>query len=163
MKKCLSVMFIMMAVVLMMIIPSNKTLAATAPKVLTIEASQNSGAINASGTTEAGVLAVAVTVYSEDGSKVVTMKTTDVNDNNEYSSSIEVPNGNYIVRAANYDGGEFVETKLTVDTAKEENSDSSKKGSPKAGDMFIVYGGIIAVAAIALIAVLVIKNKKNNK
>ena len=70
-----------------------------------INASINDNKISVDGTVNNGVLAVAILVYEEDGTTLVTMATTSVDSNDKYSDTIDVtPGKKYIVKAANYDG-----------------------------------------------------------
>lgn len=73
-----------------------------------------SGVITVSGEAENGTLAAAIVVYNSEDSSFVTMQTTSVNDENKYSYDIELGKGKYIVRVADYDGGDFKESCITV-------------------------------------------------
>ena len=89
--------------------------------VKTINASITNNKISVDGTVDNGVLAVAIMVYEEDGTTLVTMKTTSVDSNDKYSDTIDVTAGKkYIVKAANYDGGEYITKKVTEETKKED-------------------------------------------
>lgn len=89
--------------------------------VKTINASITDNKISVDGTVDNGVLAVAIMVYEEDGTTLVTMKTTSVDSNDKYSDTIDVTAGKkYIVKAANYDGGEYITKKVTEETKKED-------------------------------------------
>ena len=57
--------------------------------VKTINASINDNKISVYGTVNNGVLAVAILVYEEDGTTLVTMATTSVDSNDKYSDTID--------------------------------------------------------------------------
>ena len=89
--------------------------------VKTINASITNNKISVDGTVDNGVLAVAIMIYEEDGTTLVTMETTSVDSNDKYSDTIDVTAGKkYIVKAANYDGGEYITKKVTEETKKED-------------------------------------------
>ena len=105
---------------------------ATTLDVKTINASITNNKISVDGTVNNGVLAVAIMVYEEDGTTLVTMETTSVDSNDKYSDTIDVTAGKkYIVKAANYDGGTYVTAEVdgTVNDSNNntnnENSDNS--------------------------------------
>lgn len=169
MIKKINVIIAIVAMVLIMLVPARYSFAAD-EEILTMEATQSGGKISVSGKTIDGILAVAINIYSEDGSTFIKMKTSSVNDNNEYSDSIEVPEGNYLVRVADYDGGDYKEQVVKVDSNEEEEekaeetTDESKEGksvtnSPKTGDIIAMYLGIIAISG----AILFIAVRKRNK
>ena len=58
--------------------------------VKTINASINDNKISVDGTVNNGVLAVAILVYEEDETTLVTMETTSVDSNDKYSDTIDV-------------------------------------------------------------------------
>ena len=96
--------------------------------VKTINASITDNKISVDGTVDNGVLAVAIMVYKEDGTTLVTMKTTSVDSNDKYSNTIDVTAGKkYIVKAANYDGGEYITKKVTEETKEDEKTDTGTK------------------------------------
>lgn len=131
MKKRISLIIILVAFVLIMIIPA-KNVYALNKQITTFEATQNNGEISVSGTTEAGALAVAIAIYNEDGTELITMQTTEVNSSNEFSATIALESGNYLIKVADYEGGTFSEksiTKITnnTNTEAEEKSDVEKE------------------------------------
>ena len=127
--------------------------AASVPNVLTLDASIKNGVISAEGTTEDGVLAVAIMVYDEDGKELIAMQTTSVDDSNKYSDTIKVKKGNYIVKAVNYDGGNYV-TKEVI-SPKEE-----KESNPNTGDNIGLYITLGAVALVGIIGMTIVLKKR---
>lgn len=103
---------------------------AASPNVKTIDASISGNTISVEGTVENGVLAVAILVYEEDGTTLVTMETTSVDSNNEYSDTIDVTAGKkYIVKAANYDGGTYVIAEVDGRTNNNNNNSNNSNNS----------------------------------
>lgn len=89
---------------------------ASAKDIKTINASYESGKITVSGTAEAGTLAVAIMVYDESGAELLAMQTASVSDESLYYSEIELVEGNYLVKVADYDGGSY--KTATISTTK---------------------------------------------
>lgn len=92
-----------------MIVPA----ATRAKDIKTINASEANGKISISGTAEAGTLAVAIMVYDEAGSELVAMKTAAVSDENLYYSDITLAEGTYVVKVADYEGGNYQTTTVS--------------------------------------------------
>ena len=129
--------------------------ASTTPKVLTLDASISENKLAVSGTTEDGVLAVAIFVYDKTETNLITMKTTAVNQDNTYSDKIDVQKGNYIVKAVNYDGGDYVTKNVFIETKTSSN--------PNTGDSILKYGLLLLVSIIGISTIFVfIKKKANN-
>lgn len=103
---------------------------AEALNVKTIDASITDSQISVNGTVDDGVLAVAILVYEEDGTTLVTMETTSVDSSNKYADTIHVTAGKkYIVKAANYDGGTYVTTEVDGSINNNDNENSNNNGS----------------------------------
>ena len=118
--------------------------------VQTINASITDNKISVDGIVDNGVLAVAIMVYEEDGTTLVTMKTTSVDSNDKYSDTIVVTAGKkYIVKAANYNGGTYVTTEVETPTPSAQTGDNSH---------FVVYSAIMIMAATGYVFL----NKKEN-
>lgn len=102
---------------------------ATTLNVKTINASITNDKISVEGTVDNGVLAVAIMVYEEDGTTLVTMETTSVDSNDKYSDTIDVTAGKkYIVKAANYDGGTYVTAEVDG-TVNDSNNNTNNENS----------------------------------
>ena len=146
MKKLLSILILVLFVVL-----SPKALAAEG-KVLTADATEDkTGVITVKGTTEDSVIAVSVSVYDENG-EFIKVVHGQVNDDNTYLVTIEMEAKKYIVRTANYDGGEYVEK-----TVEPSNS------NVKTGDSIYNYVimGIVSVIGIVGASLFIYKKSKN--
>ena len=87
-----------------------------AKDIKTVNASEANGKISVSGTAEAGTLAVAVMVYDENGSELLAMETASVSDESLYYAEVELTEGTYQVKVADYDGGDY--KTATVSPAK---------------------------------------------
>ncbi len=80
---------------------------ARAKDIKTVNASEASGKVSVSGTAETGTLAVAVMVYDESGKDLIAFETASVSDENLYYAEINVAEGKYLIKVADYDGGDF--------------------------------------------------------
>lgn len=87
---------------------------AAGANVLTLEATQDadSGEISLSGTTDAGVLAVACSLLNAAGEEVF-FGSTAVNDK-AFSETFALPVADYTMKCANYDGGDWVVAEITA-------------------------------------------------
>ena len=97
-------------------------------KVLTLNATEENGIISVNGTTEAGALAVAISIYDETGTTRLKIETAAVIDG-KYSHNIAIEEGTYKICVADYDGGEC---QTAVVTAAVEDEESST-GAPETG------------------------------
>ena len=102
--------------------------------VLTINATQQNGTISVSGTTDSEMYAVAISIYDESGTNLITLETAAANDG-AFSHSIEIAEGNYQICVADYNGGECMTTTVLVaseDTNSTTSSDATVS-SPETG------------------------------
>lgn len=127
-----------------------------AKNITSLEAKAEEGKIVVKGKTETGVLAVTATVYDESGKNFITMQSTDVDENNNYKLEIDVVKGNYLVKVADYDGGEFKTAKVTVATDKD---------NPKTGDNIVAYiiTLVLSLTTIVLTTIYIKKAKVDKK
>lgn len=107
-----------------------------AKSVPTLDVENNNNKFTVSGTIEPGVLAVAVLVYS--GEDLMHMETCSTDNNNNYSCELSKTFGigDYIVKVADYDGGDYISKNISV-TVNEDN--------PQTGDniiISIIIGGL---------------------
>ena len=117
-----------LALALILIMPGDKTMAGT---IASIDASVKDGTVTVSGTADSGVLSVAIFVYDEAGENMLQMKSVAVASDQKYSEDFKLSDGKYLVKAADYEGGKFAETTVTVGESKEEdkNKDNQNPGS----------------------------------
>ena len=117
-----------LALALILIMPGDKTMAGT---IASIDAGVKDGTVTVSGTADSGVLSVAIFVYDEAGENMLQMKSVAVASDQKYSEDFKLSDGKYLVKAADYDGGKFAETTVTVWESKEDdkNKDNQNPGS----------------------------------
>ena len=148
MKKILIVLFI--GLISMMLFSFN----VNAKNISTIDVKNSSNKLTVSGTTENGVLAVAVMVYS--GENLSHMETCSCNNNN-YSCELSktFSKGNYTVKVADYDGGDYISKKISINITEK---------NPQTGDNIIssiIIGGLSIVAITGCVFFLKKKKKFN--
>lgn len=117
-----------LALALILVMPGDKTMAGT---IASIDASVKNGTVTVSGTADSGVLSVAIFVYDEAGENMLQMKSVAVASDQKYSEDFKLSDGKYFVKAADYEGGKFAETTVTVGESKEDdkNKDNQNPGS----------------------------------
>ena len=124
-----------LALALILIMPGDKTMAGT---IASIDASVKDGTVTVSGTADSGVLSVAIFVYDEAGENMLQMKSVAVVSDQKYSEDFKLSDGKYLVKAADYEGGKFAETTVTVGESKEDDKnkdpDNTKPGDTKPSD-----------------------------
>lgn len=196
MKKKLNILFGLIISFLMIIIPIAVS-AYDGSSSITVEASQSDGKVQIHGrvtdSIEIPTLAVVVAVYKENGSDLVTMETvqtkvigevpapSDYGDDlmlkvKEYSVSMNLPEETYLIRVADYNGGPFVETKLTVakedevipedevtpEKVEEQQGETSTSENPITSDNIMKALAIFVISALGIFIVIMI-NKKIKK
>lgn len=124
-----------LALALILIMPGDKTMAGT---IASIDAGVKDGTVTVSGTADSGVLSVAIFVYDEAGENMLQMKSVAVASDQKYSEDFKLSDGKYLVKAADYEGGKFAETTVTVGESKEDDknkdTDNTKPGDTKPSD-----------------------------
>ena len=124
-----------LALALILIMPGDKTMAGT---IASIDAGVKDGTVTVSGTADSGVLSVAIFVYDEAGENMLQMKSVAVASDQKYSEDFKLSDGKYLVKAADYEGGKFAETTVTVGESKEDDKnkdpDNTKPGDTKPSD-----------------------------
>ena len=117
-----------LALALILIMPGDKTMAGT---IASIDAGVKDGTVTVSGTADSGVLSVVIFVYDEAGENMLQMKSVAVASDQKYSEDFKLSDGKYLVKAADYEGGKFAETTVTVGESKEDdkNKDNQNPGS----------------------------------
>lgn len=86
---------------------------AWAGTITNVSATAGNKTIQVEGTTEDGVFAVVIAVY-DDAENLVTYLTAGVNDSHTYTATLSVEYGSYTVKVADYAGGDFAQTNVTV-------------------------------------------------
>lgn len=162
--------YLLTIILSLFIIPIVSVNAATLD-VKTINASITDNKISVDGTVDNGVLAVAILVYEEDGTTLVTMETTSVDSNDKYSDTIHVTAGKkYIVKAANYDGGTYVTTEVdgSINNNNNENSNNSNNSNnnsseknPQTYDESTGWAALLLISISGFVGTIVYRKKQN--
>lgn len=144
MKKILSVLFIG----LITILPLN----VNAKNISTLDVTSKDNKISVSGTTENGVLAIAVLVYLNDD--LIHMETCS-NNNNKYSCELtkSFEKGEYIIKVADYEGGDYISKNININITE---------NNPQTGDNIInsiIIGGLSILGIIG--SIIYFKKKEN--
>lgn len=125
-----------------------------AKEVKTIDLKEEtSGVVTVSGTTEADMLAVAIIAYDKDNN-LAAMKTSGVV-SDKYSDTIELKAGTYTIKVADYDGGEYKESKINV------TGNVGVKNPNTLDDIYLYI--ILGVVAVIGIIYYVVTSKKTKK
>ena len=138
-----------------------------AKNITSLNATAANGKITVSGTAEAGTLACAVLVYDETETNLLSMETCGVAADSTYSYTLgmKFANATYVVKVADYDGGSYTTTKVTVSgstsAGTETQASSETKVSPKTGDVNPI-AGVFTLILIAGAGVVLTSKKKAN-
>lgn len=157
MKKILNIIFI--GLILVMLVPFS----VNAGNISTLNVTSKNNNITISGTTESGVLAVAVLVYSNN--ELVHMDTCSNNNSNKYSCKLNkvFAIGNYTVKVADYNGGNYISKNISISDSGQNSQTTDKEANPKTFDNILIYVGIGSLSVIGLVgAGLYLKKKKFN-
>ena len=79
----------------------------SAANITKLEVDTDGELISIYGTTEKEVSAVSIGLYNETGTELINLRTVSVYDDNEYYCDIEVKEGKYMVKVADYEGGKY--------------------------------------------------------
>lgn len=155
MKKVFNILFL--GLMLIFLLPFN----VNALSVSTLNVTNSNNRITVSGTTEDGILAIAVFVYS--GEELVDMETCS-NNNNRYSCKLSKSfnAGEYTIKIADYNGGNYVSKKTKIESVA--SSSIEKSENPKTLDNVLLYFGIGCISLVGLISCgIYLKKKKHIK
>ena len=153
MKKILSLLIVLAIV----IAPS-----VFAGEIKTADASiDTNGKITVKGTTESSVVAVAVSIHDADGN-FIKMVTGSVKDDDTYEVTADMEVNKYILKVADYHGGNFVEIEVAPLSDKSEGSteeetskvetttEEVKSVNAKTFDAIVISFVIFAVCAVGV-------------
>ena len=104
---------------------------ADSKSVISLNVSARNNLLFVNGETEEGMLAVAVAVYDKSGKNLVTMQTAAVDDDNYYECSIELEDGHYLVKVADYQGGNYLTKSITIGDPDKKPSKEKEKDKNK--------------------------------
>ena len=129
-----------------------------APKALaldvkTAEATLDSnGTLTVKGTTPSEMMAVSINIYEEDGTTLVAVRSTQVNDDDTFEFTEKFEAKKYVVKVADYEGGN------TIDIAVEPSNSNVKTGDSIYNYVII---GIVSVIGIVGASLFIYKKSKN--
>lgn len=132
--------------------------------ITNLSASYSNNSVTITGDTSDSILAVAVILYDSTGTSILRMVTDSVS-NDSFSTKIDSINleagSTYIVKVANYDGGNYYETSFKV--ADKTTTTTTIEDNPQTSDEIM---GSILLGSISLIGLigsgLYIKKKRFN-
>ena len=121
------------------------------------------GVVTVNGTTESGMLAATVLIFDSTGTDIVAMKTVAV-DNNSYSTTFALSEDTYVIKVADYDGGDYISKSISPITTNSSTNTSLLKNNtnnPKTGDNILLYVGMFVLGVISIFSgtLYIIKNK----
>ena len=101
-----------------------------AKEIISIDGSIENNKLNVSGKAEEGTLAVEIMVYDA-SNNLVYMESTSVDSDNNFAKTFNVDGNEYTIKVADYDGGNYIEKKITSnnDTSNVSNSITNKEDS----------------------------------
>lgn len=150
MKKIILSLFIVILTII--VFPFEDVLA---KDITSLNVDSDNDRINVNGTTEDGVLAIAVLVYSEDS--LIHMETCSSGGSEyvcELNKSFET--GDYIVKVADYDGGDYISKDVKVI-----NDEPVDEKNPQTYDRGILkYIGIFVISLLGIVFSIVKIKKK---
>ena len=104
-------------------------------EITSLTAAISGTTITVSGIAESGMLAVQIAVYDAAEANVITTYSTAVNSDNTFAATITVSEaGTYVVKAADYDGGEYASVTVgATEETEEETATEETIASPETG------------------------------
>lgn len=136
MKKILR---ISVSLLLMGLIVCASAVTCFAGTVSTLNTTVKNDTVLFNGTVDSETLAVSLMVYDQSGKNLVSIASAAVDDKNEYSIEMQLANGTYVVKVADYNGGKFLEK--TVMVSKTENKDENNTYAFTDGSNSLWNGG----------------------
>ena len=125
--------------------------------VKTLEASYSDNAVTVKGTVDDGVLAVAIMIYDSDESNVLKFETTNVNEDNTFEHKVVFEKeGTYVIKAANYDGGDYKSVNLSISS----NEKKETPNNPKTIDNILIYLVVTILAVVGIFGTKIYFKKK---
>jgi hypothetical protein len=148
MKKLLSLLIVLLIVI---------TPTVFAADIKTVDASEDSsGKITVKGTADDSMVAVAVSLYEEDGT-FIKVVTGSVEDDNTYEVTINMEAKKYIVRVADYNGGNYIEKEVspnttdeTEDTTTTVTEEVTPVKSPKTFDAILIAVSVLVISVVGI-------------
>lgn len=151
---------------------------AQAGTITSVNAEAGNNEFTVSGVAGDDILSVVIFVYDSTGENLLQMESVPIDSNHGYTDTFEVEEGTYVVKVADYEGGAFSETSVTVDssnasgggnnsndnnngnsndnsnTGTSDNTDSDKgqQNPPNTSDtnQVVLWGIVLFMASLAL-------------
>ena len=124
-------------------------------RVTDLESKSQDGVVTVNGKSS-DALSVAVFVYDESGQNLLDVGSAVVNDDKTFTRTITLPDGKYLVKVADYEGGDFAQTITTTSASSSNGTDPVAVKSSKTDDTnnpylwiaifvgtFLLGGGVI--------------------
>lgn len=148
--------FSLLIVLLVVIVPN-----VFAGEIKTADASiDTNGKITVKGTTESSVIAVAVSIHDADGN-FIKMVTGSVKDDDTYEVTADMEAKKYILKIADYNGGNFVEKEVDPSTATNVDEVKPVNNAPTFDAILIAVAiGVASLVGITYSAYSLRKNKQ---
>ena len=148
--------FSLLIVLLVVIVPN-----VFAGEIKTADASiDTNGKITVKGTTESSVIAVAVSIHDADGN-FIKVVTGSVKDDDTYEVTADMEAKKYILKIADYNGGNFVEKEVAPTTATNADEVKPVNNAPTFDAILIAVAiGVASLVGITYSAYSLRKNKQ---
>lgn len=146
MKKILSLLIVLLIVIAPTVFAAD---------IKTVDASEDSsGKITVKGTADDSMVAVAVSLYEEDGT-FIKVVTGSVEDDNTYEVTINMEAKKYIVRVADYNGGNYIEKEVNPDSTTEDSTTTVTEEvtpvkSPKTFDAILIAVSVLVISVVGI-------------
>lgn len=114
MKKCLKTIIPVFALAFILLMPGIQAKAGT---ITSVSATAGTNQFTVNGVAGDDVLSVAILVYDSTGTTLLQMESVAVDSNHAYTDTFTVAEGTYLVKVADYEGGTFSQTSVTVTPA----------------------------------------------
>ena len=145
-----------------------------AKEIISIDGSIENNKLNVSGKAEEGTLAVEIMVYDA-SNNLVYMESTSVDSDNNFAKTFNVDGNEYTIKVADYDGGNYIEKKITSNndtsnvsnsiTNKEDsnsNAKNTKTNNPNTHDNIIKYVIISLFSTFSILSLIIFIKKHRN-
>ncbi|MBQ9391674.1 MAG: hypothetical protein IJU02_05740 [Lachnospiraceae bacterium] len=103
-------------------------------RVTDLESKSQNGIVTINGKSSEA-LSVAIFVYDESGQNLLDVGSAVVNDDKTFTRTITLPDGKYLVKVADYEGGDFAQTITTTSASSSNGTDPVAVKSSKTDDM----------------------------
>ena len=102
---------------------------AQAGTITSVNAEAGDNQFTVSGEAGTGVLSVVIFVYNSTGENLLQMESVAIDSNHGYKDTFKAEAGTYVVKVADYEGGAFSETSVTVDSSNASDNNNNSGNS----------------------------------